>query len=194
MRERAVVLSAALLFSTGAKPALAADTAALEKKAAVCAACHGAQGNSINPVMPSLAGQPKQFITTQLIMFREGNRKDPQMSPMAANLTNADINDLGTYFSAQKPAAAAQQTGAEKIAASRRVIEQNNCASCHGADLKGQQHIPRLAGQQAVYLRTQLRGFKAGTRFDMDGQMTSAAQGLSEKDIDLLAEYLASLR
>jgi len=192
--ERAVVLSAALLFLPGAKPALAADMAVIEKKAAVCAACHGPQGNSINPIMPSLAGQPKQFITTQLIMFREGNRKDPQMSPMAANLTNADINDLGTYFSAQKPAAAAQQTGAEKVAASRRVIEQNNCASCHGADLKGQQHIPRLAGQQAVYLRAQLRGFKAGTRFDMDGQMTSAAQGLSEKDIDVLAEYLAGLR
>jgi cytochrome c553 len=194
MRERAVVLSTALLFLTGATPTLAADMAAIEKKAAVCAACHGNQGNSTNPVMPSLAGQPKQFITTQLIMFREGNRKDPQMSPMAANLSNAEINDLGTYFSAQKPAAPTQQTGADKVAASRRLIEQHNCNACHGAELKGQQHIPRLAGQQVAYLRTQLRGFRAGTRFDMDGQMTSAAQGLSDKDIDILAEYLASLR
>jgi cytochrome c553 len=194
MRERAVVLSAALLFLTGAKPAIAADMAAIEKKAAVCAACHGPQGNSTNPVMPSLASQPKQFITTQLIMFREGNRKDPQMSPMAANLSNAEINDLGTYFSAQKPASATQQTGADKVAASQRLIDQHNCNACHGAELKGQQHIPRLAGQQAAYLRTQLRGFKAGTRFDMDGQMTSAAQGLSDKDIDILVEYLAGLR
>src|SRR2546421_5124099 len=167
----AVALSAAaLLCSIGATPALAADIAAIEKKAAVCVACHGPQGNSTNPAFPSLAGQPKQFITTQLIMFREGNRKDPQMSPMAANLSNADINDLGTYYSAQKPAVTAQQTDADKAAASRRLIEQNHCASCHGADLKGQQHIPRLAGQQAAYPRTQLRGFKAGTRFDMDGQ------------------------
>ena len=58
----------------------------------------------------------------------------------------------------------------------------------------GQQHIPRLAGQQRDYLRTQLRGFKAQTRFDMDGQMTSAAQTLSEADIDTLANYLAAIR
>src|SRR2546423_1465411 len=190
----AVARSAAALLCSIAMPALAADIAAIEKKAAVCVACHGPQGSSTNPAFPSLAGQPKQFITTQLIMFREGNRKDPQMSPMAANLSNADINDLGTYYSAQKPQPSTQQSDADKTAASRRLIEQNHCASCHGADLKGQQHIPRLAGQQAVYLRTQLRGFKAGTRFDMDGQMTSAAQPLSEKDIDILADYLAGLR
>jgi cytochrome c553 len=57
----------------------------------------------------------------------------------------------------------------------------------------GQQHIPRLAGQQAEYLRTQLRGFKASTRFDMDGNMTSAAQSLSDADIDILADYLSGL-
>ena len=55
------------------------------QKAQVCVACHGPDGNSTNPAMPSLAGQPAQFIATQLFMFREGNRKDPQMSPMAAS-------------------------------------------------------------------------------------------------------------
>ena len=64
---------------------------------------------------------------------------------------------------------------------------------CHGATLAGQQHIPRLAGQQAVYLRAQLLGFKAQTRFDMDGNMTSAAQPLSEADIETLAAFLAGL-
>ena len=67
------------------------------------------------------------------------------------------------------------------------------CVACHGAALQGQQHIPRLAGQQADYLRTQLRGFKAGTRFDMDGNMTAAAQPLAAADIDVLAEYLSTL-
>jgi len=65
---------------------------------------------------------------------------------------------------------------------------------CHGASLMGQQHIPRLAGQQREYLKTQLRGFKAQTRFDMDGQMSSAAQPLSDADIDTLANYLAGIR
>jgi cytochrome c553 len=161
---------------------------------ALCAACHGPQGNSTNPAVPSLAGQPKQFITTQLVMFREGNRKDPQMSPIAAGLANADIDDLGTYFSAQAPKAAAPQPDPGKLAESRRLTELYNCVQCHGPELKGQQHIPRLAGQQSVYLATQLRGFKASTRFDMDGNMTSAAQALPDKDIEALAQYLAGLR
>lgn len=66
--------------------------------------------------------------------------------------------------------------------------------ACHGPALMGQQHIPRLAGQQREYLRTQLRGFKAGTRFDMDGNMTSAAQALSDADIETLVDYLAGTK
>lgn len=126
-------------------------------------------------------------------MFREGKRKDAQMSPVAANLTNADLNDLAAYFSMQKPAGAGQKASAEKMAAGRVLAERYNCTACHGPQLAGQQHIPRLAGQQAEYLRTQLLGFKASTRFDMDGVMTSAAQQLSGADIDALAGYLASL-
>ena len=69
----------------------------------------------------------------------------------------------------------------------------NNCVACHAANLMGQQHIPRLAGQQKEYLRTQLASFKASTRGEMDGVMTSAAQALSADDIDVLADYLAGL-
>ena len=190
----AASIAAALLFLPGAKSALAADLEAIKKKAEVCVACHGAEGNSAIPVIPSLAGQPKQFITTQLVMFREGNRKDPQMSPMAANLANTDINDFGTYFSAQTPVASARVLAADKAETGKQLTEKNHCVSCHGPALKGQQHIPRLAGQHAEYLRTQLRGFKAATRFDMDGQMTSAAQALSDADIEILANYLAGMK
>ena len=161
---------------------------------ALCAACHGPQGNSTNPAVPSLAGQPKQFITTQLIMFRLDNRKDAQMSPIAAGLSDKDINDFGTYFAAQVPASPASPGDAATVAEGRRLAERYNCVQCHGPELKGQQHIPRLADQQAAYLATQLRGFKAQTRFDMDGVMTSAAQPLSEKDIETLATYLSGLR
>ena len=191
----AAKVAVALLLLAGARPATAVDMEALEKKVVLCAACHGAQGHSTNPAIPSLAGQPEQFITTQLVMFREGNRKDPQMSPIAAGLANAEINDYGTYFSAQVPVPPADSSmDPGKVAASQRLTEQYHCVSCHGAALKGQQHIPRLAGQQGVYLAAQLRGFKASTRFDMDGNMTSAAQPLTENDIELLAEYLAALR
>ena len=174
--------------------ALAADAAAGMQKAQVCVACHGPEGVSANPAVPSLAAQPAQFVATQLLMFREGKRKDAQMSPFAANLTNTDLNNLAAYFTAQKlvlPAPAADASTAE---AGARLAKQLNCVQCHGATLMGQQHIPRLAGQQREYLRAQLRGFKAQTRFDMDGQMTSAAQPLSEADIDTLATYLAAIR
>ena len=188
-------LAAALLSFGVARPALAVDMEALEKKAALCAACHGAQGVSANPAVPSLAGQPKQFITTQLVMFREGNRKDPQMSPIAAGMANAEINDYGTYFTAQAPSAPASSSmDSAKVESAQGLVEKYHCVSCHGPTLKGQQHIPRLAGQQAVYLKAQLRGFKASTRFDMDGNMTSAAQPLTESDIETLSEYLAALR
>src|SRR5882762_5522575 len=92
---------------------------------ALCAACHGPRGNSANPAVPSLAGQPKQFITTQLVMFREGNRKDPLMSPIAATLGNAEINDFGTYFTAQAPVPPpASNMDPGKVAASERLAEQ----------------------------------------------------------------------
>lgn len=175
-------------------PSAAADAEAGRQKAQACVACHGPGGNSVNPAVPSLAGQPAQFIVTQLFMFREGNRKDPQMSPAAANLTNTDFNDLAAYFSTQVPVPPARAPTPQMAVAGRRLTEQHHCVACHGPALKGQQHIPRLAGQQRDYLRTQLRGFKAGTRFDMDGNMTSAAQPLSDTDIDMLADYLAGLR
>lgn len=172
----------------------AADVEAGKRKAQACIVCHGPGGNSVNPAMPSLAGQPQQFIVTQLFWFRQGSRKDPQMSAAAANLTNADLNDLAAYFSAQTLAPRARAVAPDKAAAGRRLTEQYYCVQCHGPALHGQQHIPRLAGQQREYLRTQLRGFKAGTRFDMDGNMTSAAQPLSDADIELLADYMAALR
>jgi cytochrome c553 len=192
IRQAAAMIIAALPFFY-AHGARAADVAAAKQKAAPCAGCHGPDGNSTNPAIPSIAGQPKQFIVTQLFMFREGNRKDPQMSPMAAPLSNADMNELAAYFSAQKHAAPAKPLPADKAAAGRSVTEKYNCTQCHGPQLLGQQHIPRLAGQQAQYLKTQLRGFKASTRFDMDGQMTSAAQVLTDQDIELLGDYLSGL-
>jgi cytochrome c553 len=187
-------LAAALMIPPGTLPALGADLEAVKKKADVCVACHGPDGNSTNPVVPSLAGQPKQFITTQLVMFREGIRKDPLMSPQSANLSNGDIDDLGTYFSERNLAAAGKAGAPDAAASGRGLAERFKCVQCHGPALMGQQHIPRLAGQQAEYLRAQLRGFKASTRFDMDGNMTSAAQPLSEADIEVLVNYLASLQ
>jgi cytochrome c553 len=190
MAKTAALLAA--VFICAPQSATAADIEAGRRKAEPCFACHGPTGNSTDPSIPSIAGQPAQFISTQLYFFREGNRKNPQMAALAATLKNADLNDLAAYYSAQK-AAPPKELGAEKADAGKRLTQQYNCVACHGAALLGQQHIPRLAGQHAEYLRTQLRGFQAGTRFDMDGNMTSAARAMPAADIDVLAEYLSSL-
>ena len=191
---RRSALAAAVLGAACAGAALAAGTEAQKQKAAVCESCHGVEGRSTLPDTPSLAGQPKQFITTQLVMFREGNRKNAIMNPIAAPLSNAEINELGSYFAAQASEPAAKALAAGAAAAGRGLADKHLCTQCHGADLHGQQHIPRIAGQQAEYLRVQLLGFKAGTRFDMDGNMTAAAQALTPADIEALATYLATLR
>jgi cytochrome c553 len=185
---------AALLFAVLAllpfAGARAADAEAGRQKAQACVACHGENGNSTQAAFPSLAGQ---FIVSALFQFREGKRVNPVMSPMAANLSNADLNDLAAYFSAQKAKPPAATLAADRIAQGQALAQKNNCTACHTATLVGQQHIPRLAGQQREYLAAQLQGFRAGTRAEMDGVMTSAAQGLSPQDIELLADYLASL-
>ena len=161
-------------------------------KSQVCAACHGADGNSVIPTIPSLAGQPRQFITQALFMFREGQRKNEQMTPFAAKLSNADLNDLAQYYSAQKLTPPTRKPEGDIVARARAVTEKNNCVACHTPTLVGQQHIPRLAGQHKPYLLEQLKAFKASTRADLDGTMTSAAQGLALDELETVAEYLAT--
>jgi cytochrome c553 len=163
-------------------------------KAQVCIACHGADGNSVIPTIPSIAGQPKQNIVTALFMFREERRKSDMMSPFAAKLSNADLNDLAAFFNAQKMTPPTGQASAEVVAKGREVTVRNNCVACHTPTMGGQQHIPRLAGQHKPYLLDQLKAFKAGTRGDMDGTMTSAAQGLAVDELEMLAEYLSTLQ
>lgn len=162
-------------------------------KAQVCAACHGADGNSQMPGVPSLAGQPRQFIVTALFMFREGRRKNDQMAPFVDKLSNTDLNDLAAYYASLKMAPPKHSTTPERIAQGKAITEQHNCVACHTATLTGQQHIPRVASQRHDYLLSQLRQFRAATRGDFDGTMTSATQALTQNDIEVLADYLASL-
>jgi len=171
----------------------AADAEAGRRKAEPCAPCHGPSGNSTMPTVPSLASQPPTFTYYQLVMFKRDKRRDPQMTPFAMNLSDADMQDLAAYYAAQTPASPPAVGAVATAEAGERLVKQHFCSSCHTPALMGQKHIPRLAGQQQEYLLKQLRGFKAQTAADLDGSMTMSAQPLSEQDIELLADYLAHL-
>jgi len=174
-------------------PAPAADVEAGRRKAEACASCHGPDGNATISGMPSLAGQPVFFTHWQLIKFRDGRRKDAQMSPAAKDLTDTDMADLAAYYSKQTARQRPATTDPDKVAEGKRLATVHHCASCHRPDLTGQQQVPRLAGQDYDYLLRLLRGFKAKTASDLDGTMTMAVQPLRDEDIVSLVHFLASL-
>jgi cytochrome c553 len=187
-----VVLIAGL---PAASSALAADVDAGRRKATACAACHGPEGNSTNPNVPSLAGQVPTYLHWQLLLYRDKRRVDPQMGPIAAALSETDMADLAAFFAAQRsapPSPTAPETGQHD--AGRRLAESYHCNDCHGRDFGGRDYAPRLRGLSREYLVAQMRGFKARTRGDLDGAMTQAAQPVAEADIEPLADYIGSIR
>ena len=173
--------------------ALAQDAAAGKTKAAVCAACHGADGNSSIPQNPTLAGQTARYLYLQLRDFKEGKRKDPIMSPMAANLTKTDMFDLAAYFSTQKPNGQGSKGDASKVAAGKTVADNALCPMCHLGGFSGQNEIPRVAGQQYEYALKQLLDFKNKRRTNDAGNMTAVVRTLSDSDLEAVAAYAASL-
>jgi cytochrome c553 len=188
------LLVVAALLTYLPRASAAPDAAAGERKAAICVACHGANGNSVNAAYPSLAAQTPLYTFYQLLQFREGRRINAVMSPFAEKLTDADMKDIAAYFAVQKPAGIGAKIDDATIEAGKAVATRNHCGSCHLPSYAGQNHVPRVAGLHAEYLATQIRGFKTSARQDIDGTMASAAQPLSEKDIVDIAGYLASLK
>jgi cytochrome c553 len=173
--------------------AWAADVEAGRRKAVVCAACHGPDGNASIPGTPSLAGQPVFFTHWQLIKYRDGRRKDAQMSPFAQQLSDADMADLAAFYQTQPARRRPATTDPAKVTEGKRLAELHHCTSCHKPGLVGQEQAARLAGQDFDYLLRLLRGFKAKTAADLDGTMTTASQPLSDGDIVNLVHYMATL-
>src|SRR5262245_51085163 len=126
----------------------AADAEAGRRKTEACGACHGPNGNSTLPMVPSLAAQPPTYTYYQLVMFKRERRRDAQMSPFATNLGDDDMQDIAAYYAAQTPATPPGALSPDIAEAGGRLVQQHYCSSCHTPSLMGQKHIPRLAGQQ----------------------------------------------
>ncbi|HEV7412244.1 MAG TPA: c-type cytochrome [Casimicrobiaceae bacterium] len=167
--------------------------AAARTKAQVCFACHGPDGNSTVGEYPILAGQSWRYIYIELKDFKEGRRKDEQMSPMAAQLSTEDMMLLGEFFAAQKQAPIKIQVDSAKVEAGRKISDAVLCPMCHLGGFVGQNEIPRVAGQWPQYIKKQLADFKARRRTNDAGNMTSVAATLSDADIENLSQYIGNL-
>jgi cytochrome c553 len=189
----AAALAAALCVSA---PVVAQDAARGANLAAhACTNCHGANGRSQTPTVPSLAGQPSGFIVLQLILMREGIRQAPAMTPFAANMPDKDIEDLAAFFESLPPGPPDDRAprDAARFAAGQALIGPRHCAVCHVRDFGGRAQIPRIAAQREEYLVHAMTDYRDGTRVGADPQMNSAVQGLRNEDIAALAHYLAQL-
>lgn len=192
--SKAIQGMAFFMCALGSVPSLAApDAVAGKAKAQLCAACHGENGVSALPGFPHLAAQPQLSIFYQLLQFRDQRRKGGGMEGIAATLSEQDMRDLAAHYASLPPPPPVAGGDAAKIARGQQIAQQQYCSSCHGAQLQGQKHVPRLAGQSSEYFVQQLRHLRSGARADMDGTMASAARSLTDEEIEAMAVYTRSL-
>ena len=192
---RTALIATLLATIMGLAAANAADEAAGKQKAEACAGCHGEAGISQMENIPSLAGQPDQFIQWQLVFFRGGSRKNEQMQPIVAQISNEDIRILGGYFAAlTPPKASAPDDNPDLSKKGAQAAAGRRCASCHTDSYAGTKAVARIAGQREEYLVKALRDYKSGARSGGAGAaMADVAYPLSEEEIEALAHYLAHL-
>jgi cytochrome c553 len=207
------VWAAGIVAAMSTSVVLAAGNAeAGQAKAAVCMACHGADGNSVNEMWPKLAGQLPLYITKQLHDFKAGRRKNEQMSPMAQPLSDQDIDDLAAFFSKQKVGKVEAKPGS--VAAGEKLFTKGKgrpdvvpaCLGCHGPAGGGKTDwsatmkvapttlAPAIGSQHIAYIANQLKAYKAGTRSNDEAHvMRDVAGRLTDADIDAVAAYAATL-
>jgi cytochrome c553 len=197
------ILAAVISGSAFSGAGLAAGTAeAGATKAVVCQACHGANGVSINPEWPNLAGLGSDYIVQQLVNFKDGKRQNPVMMPNAMTLSHDDMEDLAAYFtSLPSPSLEADPTywkAGEKLYrggdAARGIPA---CQACHGATGLGAEaaKFPALHGQQSVYVSKQLHDYASGARTTGPNNiMQTIAKRLSEDDMRNVAAYVQGIR
>jgi cytochrome c553 len=190
----------ALVIAAG--PAAAGDAAFGAQKAAVCGACHGMTGSSVNPEWPSLAGQPEAYIVAQLQQFKQGARVNPLMTPMAAPLAENDMQDLGAHFAQQTPAGLEADPSNWK--AGEKLYRGGDlargipaCIACHGPQGRGNgpARYPALRAQHSVYAYNQLKAFATGGRKSAGNDiMQLVASRLTDDEMRALASYTQGLR
>lgn len=201
---KALAITALLPTAALADGLVEGDAAAGESKSITCAACHGQDGNSVNPVWPSIAGQHAQYIVEQLQAFKSGARSEPLMLGQVMMLSDEDMANLAVYYEGKTAAAKAVSDPAvvDRGARLYRGGDSDNatsaCIACHGPTGLGNPaaSVPSVRGQYAVYAAQQLRNYASGARTS-DGStrvMRDIAATLSEEDIVAVSAYMQGLQ
>lgn len=207
-----VVLGLATGAAQAAETTIKGDAAAGSAKAATCTACHGLNGNSVNPEWPVIAGQNAAYARDQITRIRDGKRVAPLMQPMVANLSDQDIADLAAFFATQTPAG--HEADPSYWKAGQKLYRSGDaargipaCVACHGPVGRGvpAAGYPALQAQYAVYTVKQLDGYAADTRYTKDAagkaqaganahMMSTIAARLTAEDRRNLASYIQGIR
>ena len=181
---------------------LTGNAVAGKTKSVVCAACHGADGNSVNPLWPKLAGQHASVIVQQLQNFQAGDRKEPTMSPMAAPLSEQDMANLGTYFESQMTTIGSASR--DWVELGQKIYRGGNketgvpaCMGCHGPRGHGNpaSKYPAVSGQHAAYTLKQLKDYQSGNRKPAGNAviMRDIALKMHEDEMKAVTDYMQGL-
>ncbi|MDO9226395.1 MAG: c-type cytochrome [Pseudomonadota bacterium] len=167
--------------------------------AAACAGCHGADGNSTVTTFPKLAGQQQVYLLRELKDYKSGKRASEIMAPFMADLSEANLEELATWYAKQKPAPGVKGDPALLKLGKALYMNGNNktdvpaCASCHEDDGSGYKKFARVAGQHVEYTLEQFRLYASGKRSNGARVMQTVAERMTEQETRAVAEYMASM-
>jgi len=163
-----------------------------EQRLSDCLSCHGEDGRSQTPDVPSLGGQPAPYTLIQLFMFRERLRVAAPMNDDAKGLSDDDLQNMANAIAKlPPPVPPVEVSDPQRLARGSALAEQNHCNICHRSDFSGQENVPRLANQREDYLLKTLREYKTGARHAYDATMAEVLQPVDENDLGVLAYFLA---
>jgi cytochrome c553 len=185
---RAIIVALAFVFLA----AHAAPAQSVKERLPTCLACHGENGQSQNPGVPSLGAQQSYYVTVQLLMFRDRLRVVDPMNDMTNGLTDADLQsfaDIIAKLPAPQPPAGPVDDA--RIQRAKALVEQNRCNICHTPNFAGQQNVPHIADQREDYLVKALRGYKDNSRRGYDAAMADVIAPITDEQILDLAYYIA---
>ena len=192
MSTRAVLIGALFLATLFHGTTRAAEP--LEKRLEVCFACHGRNGTSQMPEIPSLGAQTACYTLIQLYMFRGKLRTNEIMNDAVKDFTDDDLRTFSDAIAMLPPPAPISPVDAARMANGQILATRYRCDFCHNLDLEGRDNVPRIAGQREDFLLKTMREYKANARTCYDASMADVLQPISDADLAELAYYAARKR